>query len=102
MTGTARDAGVLGVPGSYCERRPDPTARPRASPLVTGRTDMGQILTEDADGIANASFSYQWRSDDSDTPGATGPTCMLADVGERRRGQDHLSAGVLRRRPGPR
>ena len=28
--------------------------------------------------MANASFGYQWRADDSDTAGATGPTCTLA------------------------
>ena len=50
--------------------------------------------------MANASFSYQWRADDSDTAGATGPTCTLADVGESRRGQDHRGAGEFHRRRG--
>ena len=37
---------------------------------------------EDADGLANASFSYQWQADDEDLPGATDATYTLADADE--------------------
>ena len=49
---------------------------------------MGQTLTADAsgiadaDGLANATFSYQWLADDTDVAGATGSTYTLTDSEE--------------------
>ena len=49
---------------------------------------MGETLTSDtsgisdADGLANASFSYQWRADGADISGATDATYALADSDE--------------------
>ena len=47
---------------------------------------MGETLTadvsgiSDADGLANAVFSYQWQADAVDIPGATGSTYTLTDA----------------------
>ena len=49
---------------------------------------MGETLTADtsgiadADGLANATFSYQWLADDTDIAGATGSTYTLTDSEE--------------------
>ena len=49
---------------------------------------MGETLTADtsgiadADGLANATFSYQWLADDTDIAGATGLTYTLTDSEE--------------------
>ena len=47
---------------------------------ISGTPEVGRTLTGstsdigDADGLANAMFSYQWMADGADIPGATGPT----------------------------
>ena len=57
-------------------------------PTIAGTAQVGETLTagtsgiKDEDGLVNASFSYQWRADDSDIPGATGPSYTLADADE--------------------
>ncbi len=60
------------------------------APTVTGTARVGETLTADASGIAdadgldNATFSYQWLADDADISGATGNTYTLvaADAGK--------------------
>ena len=60
------------------------------APVISGTVEVGQTLTvdtsgiADADGLTGAIFSYQWLSDDSDISGATGSTYTLtaADVGK--------------------
>ena len=60
------------------------------APTIGGTAQVGEILTAsttdiaDADGLANASFTYQWLADDADISGATGSsyTLVAADVGK--------------------
>ena len=57
-------------------------------PTITGTAQVGETLTAntssiaDADGLANATFSYQWLADDTDISGATGLTYTLTDSEE--------------------
>ena len=58
------------------------------APSISGTTHVGETLTagvsgiSDADGLANAIFSYQWQADAVDIPGATGSTYTLTDADE--------------------
>ena len=57
-------------------------------PTISGTAQVGETLTadtsgiEDADGLENAAFAYQWLADDSDIAGATGFTYILAGANE--------------------
>ena len=58
------------------------------APTISGTSQVGERLTAntsgiaDADGLANATFSYQWLADDSDISGATNATYTLTDSEE--------------------
>ena len=58
------------------------------APTISGTAQVGQTLTADtsgiadADGLANATFSYQWLADDTEIAGATGLTYTLTDSEE--------------------
>ena len=56
------------------------------APTITGTAQVGETLTADtsgvADGLSNASFSYQWQADDVEIAGATASTYTLADADE--------------------
>ena len=68
--------------------QPDSPATGR--PTVTGSAQVGETLTADtsgiadADGLVNVTFSYQWLADDADIAGATASTYSLvaADEGQ--------------------
>ena len=55
------------------------------APTISGTAQVGETLTantsgiSDADGLASASFSYQWLADDADISGATGNTYSVSD-----------------------
>ena len=55
-------------------------------PTISGTTQVGKTLTvetsaiDDADGMNDAVFIYQWLADDADIAGATDPTYTLADA----------------------
>ena len=57
-------------------------------PTITGMLQVGETLTAntsgiaDADGLDNATFSYQWLAGDADISGATGSTYTLTDADE--------------------
>ena len=59
------------------------------APTIGGTAQVGESLTastsgiSDADGLANASFTYQWLADDAEISGATGSsyTLVAADEG---------------------
>ena len=57
-------------------------------PTISGTAQVGETLTAntsgiaDADGLANATFSYQWLADDAEIAGATGLTYTLTDSEE--------------------
>ena len=56
------------------------------APTIGGTAQVGEILTAsttdiaDADGLANASFTYQWLADDADIDGAATSSYTLADA----------------------
>ena len=58
------------------------------APIISGTVQVGETLTADtsgiadADGLDNAAFSYQWLADDSDISGATGSTYTLVEADE--------------------
>ena len=58
------------------------------APTITGTVQVGETLTantsgiEDADGLSNVQYEYQWLADDSEIAGATGLTYTLVDVDE--------------------
>ena len=58
------------------------------APTISGTAQVGETLTAntsgiaDADGLANATFSYQWLADDAEIAGATGSTYTLTDSEE--------------------
>ena len=57
-------------------------------PTTSGTAQVGETLTvdtsgiADTDGLANATFSYQWLADDVDIVGATGASYTLTDSDE--------------------
>ena len=58
------------------------------APAINGTAQVGETLSAntsgiaDADGLTNATFSYQWLADDAAISGATGLTYTLSDVDE--------------------
>ena len=86
------------------ERTPPENSPATGAPAITGTAQVGETLTADtsgiadADGLDNAAFSHQWLAGDADIQGATGSTYTLQDADEgkavtvkvsfdRRRGQ---------------
>ena len=67
---------------------PKPNSPATGAPTISGTAQVGETLTAstsdiaDADGLANATFSYQWLADDTAIEGATGATYTLTDVEE--------------------
>ena len=65
-----------------------PNSPATGQPTISGTAQVGETLTAnttgiaDADGLTNVSFSYQWLADDTETAGATGGSYTLADVDE--------------------
>ena len=67
-----------------------PNNLPTGAPTITGTPQVGETLTaetrdiNDADGLSNAVFSYQWLANDADINGATDPTYTVVadDVGK--------------------
>ena len=57
-------------------------------PTITGTAQVGETLTadttgiSDSDGLANATFTYQWLADDADITDATGSTYALVAADE--------------------
>ena len=69
---------------------PQENSAATGAPTINGTAQVGETLTastsgiSDADGQANASFTYQWLADDTDIDGATGSsyTLVAADEGK--------------------
>ena len=65
-----------------------PNSPATGTPAIIGTAQVGETLTadtseiEDADGLENAAFAYQWLADDSDIAGATGFTYILVGANE--------------------
>ena len=78
-----------GIPVPAIEPTPKPTnSAATGAPTISGTAQVGETLTADtigiadADGVANAIFSYQWLADDADISGATGKTYALTEADE--------------------
>ena len=62
------------------EAAPQPDSPATGQPTISGTAQVGEQLTADitgiadADGLTNATYSYQWLSDDAEIGGATGST----------------------------
>ena len=62
-----------------------PNSPATGAPAISGTAQAGQTLTagtsgiDDADGLTNVSFSYQWLADDSDIGGETASTYAVSD-----------------------
>ena len=58
------------------------------APTISGTAQVGETLTAntsgiaDADGLTNVRYEYQWLADDTEIAGATGSTYTLADADE--------------------
>ena len=67
-----------------------PNTQATGQPTIGGIAQVGQTLTAstagiaDADGLEDATFSYQWRADDTEIQGATGSSYTLAADDEGR------------------
>ena len=80
----------LTVAGPVKEEQQTPPENNPATgvPTINGTAQVGETLTvntsgiADTDGLANATFSYQWLVDDVDLVGATGASYTLTDSDE--------------------
>ena len=67
---------------------PAPNSPATGAPAITGTAQVGETLTADASGIAdadgltNVTYSYQWLADDAEIAGATSLTYTLVDADE--------------------
>ena len=65
-----------------------PNSLATGAPTISGTAQVGETLTADrsgiadADGLTNVAFSYQWLSDDTAIQGATGLTYTLEEADE--------------------
>ena len=67
---------------------PSANAPATGAPTITGTAQVGDTLTvetsaiDDADGVDNVSYSYQWLANGAEIAGATDPTYTLVDADE--------------------
>ena len=72
--------------GAVVAAPPPPNTLATGVPSITGTAQVGETLTadatgiSDADGLDNATFTYQWLADDAEINGATASTYTLADA----------------------
>ena len=89
------DLGALEVSFTVADSSSDPQDTPEntpatGQPTISGTVQVGETLTadtsavEDADGLGNAVFEYQWIAEDTEVAGATSSTYapVDADVGK--------------------
>ena len=74
--------------GAVAAEPPPPNTPATGLPTITGTAQVGDTLTavttgiEDADGLDNVTFTYQWLADDAEINGATAPTYILVAADE--------------------
>ena len=67
---------------------PTPNSPATGAPTISGRAQVGETLTADtsgiadADGLSNAQYEYQWLADDAGIADATGSTYILLTADE--------------------
>ena len=78
-----------GIPIPAIEPTPMPAnSTATGAPTISGIVQVGETLTadtssiQDRNGLADASFAYQWLADDADISGATGKTYALTEADE--------------------
>ena len=88
------EGGTTTLPGPDEEDKPDnsgsnaPNSPATGAPTITGTAQVGEALTADtsgvadADGLSNVRYEYQWLADDTEIAGATGLTYTLTDSDE--------------------
>ncbi len=88
------EGGTTTLPGPDEEDKPDntdssePNSPVTGAPTITGAAQLGETLTAntsgvaDADGLSNVQYDYQWLADDAEIAGATGSTYTLAAADE--------------------
>ena len=87
---SARNEAGPGEGSDWVRAGPAPVSNDPATglPTIRGAAQVGETLTagtsdiEDADGLENVTFSYQWQADDADIPGATESTYTLSEAVE--------------------
>ena len=85
MLSSALETTVSG-PGTSNQQSPPQNSAATGVPTISGTVQAGEILNastsdiSDADGLVNASFTYQWLADDTEISGATGSTYTVADA----------------------
>ena len=83
---TGHEETLTSVPAAVVAPKPNTTAT--GAPTISGTAQVGEALTADtsgiadADGISNADFAYQWLAGDGAIAGATGSAYTLADADE--------------------
>ncbi len=78
------------VTGAVAAAPPPPNTPATGLPTISGAAEVGETLTadttgiSDGDGLNNATFAYQWLTDDAEINGATASTYTLvaADAGK--------------------
>ena len=72
--------------GAVAAAPPPPNTPATGAPTITGDAQVGETLTADTtgisddDGLDNATFAYQWLTDDAEINGATASSYTLADA----------------------
>ena len=79
---------LTSAPTDAVAAAPTPNSPATGAPTITGTVKVGETLTADtsgiadADGLGNVQYQYQWLADDAEIAGATGLTYTLADTDE--------------------
>ena len=82
-----------------------PNSPATGQPIISGTAQVGETLTADtsgiadADGLTNVSYSYQWVAGGTDLGGATGSTYTLT-ASEQGQTIQAVASGEFHRRPG--
>ena len=83
--GAGEQSNYVNVTPAQPEPEPDQNAPATGAPAISGTAQVGETLTADtsgiadADGLSNVSFSYQWLADGTVIAGATGSGYTLTD-----------------------
>ena len=79
---------LTSAPTDAVAAAPTPNSPATGAPTITGTVKVGETLTADtsgiadADGLGNVQYQYRWLADDAEIAGATGLTYTLADTDE--------------------
>jgi len=82
------EAAEIVIPGPSSQQNQQQNSPATGAPAISGMAQVGETLTadtsgiSDADGLTNASFTYQWLADDTEISNATGGSYELVDADE--------------------